>query len=454
MRQRIIIVGGLAAGPSAAAKAKRVNPSAEVILFEKGEHISYGICEIPYYVGKLINHADDLIHHTPASLQTKKGVQVKTFSAAEEIVASKKLLIVRDLQRNKVEEYKYDKLILCTGSIPRKLGIPGEDGRNVFSVKSLEDGFAIRKYIDDEKPKRAVIIGGGYVGMEMAEALQLNGIQTSILHENELPMDGLEDSTRLAILEELKKHDVTFVPKIKVRQFNADGSGKVTEIVTSKGLFSTDLIILSLGVLPNVELARSARLRTGEYGGILTDSRQVTSVGSIYAAGDCCEVKNIVHNKLMYLPLATIASRQGRVAGENAAGGSAVFKGAIRALAVKIFELEVAHVGLTADEAKQAGFRLVKDEIIAPSKIKGFDRYSKIHIHAIVDKHSSRILGANLFGGDGVVSRANVLSIAIQQKMMVSELEHFDLIYSPPFAPLWDPVLVLSSQLQKRLGQS
>ena len=451
MKQRILVVGGVAAGPSAASKAKRVNPNAEVLLFEQGEHISYGICEIPYYIGKVITNPDSLIAYTPQKLEQVKGVAVKTFHRAEEIVQSKKKLIVRNLSRNRVEEFSYSKLILATGSKARRLGISGEDAVNVFHVKSLEQGYALRKYIDERKPKSAVIIGGGYIGMEMAEALVGNGIKTTLLHRGDLPMSGLEEDTRKAIVAELESNGVKFIPRSVVRELTVDTSSRVSQVTATTGKFDCDLVVLSLGVEPNVELAQTARVRLGSNGGIITDQRQATSVDTIYAAGDCCEVKNIVNNKWMYIPLATIASRQAWVAGENAAGGSATFKGAIRSIAVKVFRLEVAQVGISAEEADASGFRVVTEHIVGNSKVGYFPGNAKVHIIAIADKKSKRLLGANVYGEQGAALRADVLGVAIQQKMTVDDIARLDLLYTPPFAPLWDPVLVMANQLTKKV---
>jgi len=446
MKSRIIVVGGTAGGPSAAAKAKRVNPNAEVILYEAGEHISTGVCEIPYGIGGQFTEMDQLIHFTPASFEKMKGVKVRTSHLVEKIETSGKGIVIRNLAGGVTFSERYDKLVLCTGSVPRRLGIPGEEGRNVFNVKTFAEGKAIQKYLTEFRPRRAVIVGGGYIGMEMSEALTRREIQVSVVHPDELPMEGLERNARAAMLKEIERNNVKFIPKTSVRGFTYDSSGKVTSLETSRGIVETDLVILSLGVIPNVSLAASAHIRIGGYGGIVTDQRQLTSVDSIYAAGDCCETRNVVHNRLMYLPLATYASRQGRVAGENAAGGSGVFKGAIRALAVRVFELEVAQVGLSEQEAKSAGYDAVVKHIASDSRVPGFPGSHPLHIDAIIDRKSQRLLGANIFGADGVVSRANVCAVAIQQRMKLSDLGSLDLIYAPPFAPLWDPVLILGSK--------
>lgn len=454
MKQRILVIGGLAAGPSAAAKAKRVNPDAEVILFEQGEFVSYGICEVPYYVGNVITDPEDLIVYSPQKLEQHKGVKAMIFSNVEEISPVKKQIVVRDLYRDKIQEYTYDKLVISTGSHSRKLGLTGETARNVFHVKTLDQGYALKRFMEQEKPSSAVIIGGGYIGMEMAEALMGNGVETTLLHRSVLPMSGLEMETRSTVFDELMKHGVRFVPTSQVRELRVNSTGKVFEVVASTGTYPTDLVVLSLGVEPEVQLAKSARISLGPHQGILTDQRQSTNIDTIFAAGDCCQVRNLVTNRWMYIPLATIASKQAWVAGENAAGGSAVFKGAIRAIAVKVFDLEVAQVGISSDEAKEAGFDVVSEQITGNSKVGYFPGNAKVTIIAIADKKSRRLLGANVFGGNGAVLRANTLGVAIQEKLNVDEIGQLDLIYTPPFSPMWDPILIAANQLRKRLQSS
>ncbi|MGB2869283.1 MAG: FAD-dependent oxidoreductase, partial [Bacteroidota bacterium] len=339
-----------------------------------------------------------------------------------------------------------------TGSRTRSLGVQGENARNVFHVKTLDDGYGIKRFIEEEKPKRAVVIGGGYIGMEMCEALRMNGMETTMLHRSDLPMSGLERETRAEVLSALKKGGVDFRPSQQITEFNVDQSGKVTEVRASSGTIPADLVILCLGVVPNAELATTARLRLGPNGGILTDQRQTTSIDTIFAAGDCCEVKNIVNNKWMYVPLATNASKQGWVAGENAAGGNASFKGAIRAIAVKVFDLEVAQVGISSAEADESGFQPVVEKIDGDSRVRFYPGNSAVHVILIADKKSGILLGANVYGGPGSVLRADVLAVAIQQKMTVDEVTRLDLIYAPPFSPLWDPILIAAQQTQKKLN--
>lgn len=450
MGKRILVIGGVAAGPSAASKAKRTNPAFEVILFEQGENISYGICEIPYSIGGEID-ASRLVSYTPQQLRERKGVEVRTLHRVEEILPAKRALRVRNLSIGKVSEELYDKLIIATGSRARTLGVQGEEARNVFSVKSLDDGVRIRKYLDEEKPRHAVIVGGGYIGMEMADALRAQNLDVTVLHLHPLPMNGLEREASELVCEELRKHDVEYVGGARTEGFVVDRRRTVTHVVTNQGSYETDLVVIAAGVLPNSDLAKAAGIRTGVSGGILTDQRQQTNLDNIYAAGDCCEVRNLVNNKSSYIPLATVASKQGWTAGENAAGGRAEFRGALRTVAVRVFGLEVARTGLSAREAEASGFDVATETITAWTKVALMPGSSKIWIKAIADKRTQRLLGVNLVGKEGAALRANTFAVAIQHRVTIPEMQQWDLVYSPPYAPLWDPVLVAANAVRKKL---
>lgn len=450
MAKRILVIGGLAAGPSAASKAVRTSPDVEVVLFEQGEHISYGICEIPYYIGGEVKE-EGLVSYTPARLKEKKGVTALTLHRVEEIQPTKRTIVVRDLRSGTTVAEKYDRLIIATGSRPRTLGIPGEDSRNVFHVKSLDEGLRIRKFIDEEKPGRAVIIGGGYIGMEMADALRRRDLEVTLLHRYSLPMVGLERETREIVRRQLEQHGVNFVAQAVTEGFVVDRQQRVTHVMTSNGSFETGLVILALGVIPNSELAKTAGVRVGTMNGILTDQRQQTNLDNVYAAGDCCEVKNLVNNKSMYIPLATIASKAGWTAGENAAGGKATFRGAIRAIGVKVFDLEVVQVGISTEEAKDSGYDIVTETVTGWNKVAIMPGSTKTTIHMIVDKRTRRLLGANVYGESGAVLRGNALAVAIQHRITIDEMQRWDLIYTPPFSPLWDPILVAANATAKKL---
>lgn len=450
MAKRIIVIGGLAAGPSAASKAVRTSPDVEVILFEQGEQVSYGICEIPYYISGEVEQSG-LVAYTPESLRDKKGVDARILHRVEDIFPTKRTVAVRDLKTGSLKQEKYDRLIIATGSKAKKLGVAGEDARNVFNVKSLDDGLHIKQFIEREEPKSAVIVGGGYIGMEMADALVSLGLAVTMLHRHSLPLSGMERNAREKVREQLEKNGVNFVGQATVEGFVTNGHQRVTHVVASSGSFESDLVIICIGVEPNTALAKKAGISMGGNGGVLTDQRQQTNLDSVFAAGDCCEVRNMVNNKSMLIPLATIASKMGWVAGENAAGGTAMFRGAIRSIAVRIFGMEVMQVGISGEEARASGFDVVTETISAWSRVGVMPGASKIVITTIADKKSKRLLGANLYGTEGAVHRGNTLAVAIQHRIPVDEIQQWDLAYTPPFTPLWDPLLVVANALRKKL---
>jgi len=445
------VIGGLAAGPSAASKAARTNPDAEVVLFEQGDAVSYGICEIPYHISGEVKE-EDLSPFTPEKLRATRRIDARVLHRVEEIQPHRRTLRVRNLAGGSTSEEKFDRLIIATGSRPRRLSLEGEESRNVFRLKALDEGIALRKFVAEERPRTAVIIGGGYIGMEMADALRTLGIDVTILHNSALPMRVLERETRERVREELEKNGVRFVGMAQTTGFVRGGGSKITHVLTGDGSYEAGIVVVAIGVEPNTDLARGAGIRTGASGGIHTDQRQQTSVDNIYAAGDCCEVKNLVTGRQVYIPLATIASKAGWTAGENAAGGSAVFRGAIRAIAVRVFGLEVAQVGAGEEDAREAGFDPVCETITGWSRVAVMPGSERVVVRLIADRKTRRLLGANVWGREGAVLRANTLAAAIQQKVTIGEMQQWDLAYSPPFTPLWDPLIVAANAMHKKLG--
>lgn len=448
---KILVIGGTAAGTAAAAKAARINPGAEVILFEKSDTVSYGVCEIPFLIGGVIQDEKQLVIYSPQKLSQEKKITVKTLHQLEKIVPSKKKILVRDLNTGLLFEQKYDRLILATGASPKKLNIKGEECINVFNVRSHSDTNALLNYLNSEKPKSVTIIGGGFVGIEMAEAFRRRNMEVTIIHNKELPLNDFDYEIQQMVLDELKKNQINFVANAKTEAFIKSKSQRVEYVVTNKGTFETDFVIVAVGIVPNTEIFKSSRIRLGENNAIKVNNMQETNIEGVYAAGDCCEVKNIVTGKSAYIPLATVAVRSGWVAGENAAGGKAKFEGAIFSAAIKLFSLEIARAGLTEDEAKSLRYNYVKDFITADTKVPFMPENKKIFIKLIVDKTTKRILGAQLAGEEGVALRANTIGTAIQMKLTVYEFSKMDLLYFPMFSPLWDPLLVAANSIKKKL---
>lgn len=448
---KIFVIGGTAAGTAAAAKAARTNPNAEVILFEESDTVSYGICEIPFLVRGDIQDENKLVIFSPEKLSQEKKITVRTHQKLEKIIPSKNKIMIRDLNNRLSSEYQYDRLIIATGASPKKLGVRGEDGRNIFYVRSHSDTVSILNYLKSETPRNVTIIGGGFVGVEMAEAFRRRNNEVTIIHDKDLPLNDFDKEIQEIVLNELFNNKINFVPNAKTETFIKSKTGKVEFVVTNKGTFETDMVIIAIGVSPNTDFLRSSRIRLGQNGAIRVNNMQETSLDRVYAAGDCCEVKNIVTGKFSYVPLATIAVRTGWVAGENAAGGRVKFDGALYSAALKLFSLELARVGLIEEEAKSLRYNYVKDFITADTKAPIIPGNKKISIKLVVDKITKRILGASLIGGEGVALRANTLAVAIQMKLTVDQFSKLDLSYFPEFSPLWDPLLVATNSIKKKL---
>jgi len=450
MPRRILIIGGLAAGPSAASKAARTNPEADVVLLEQGESVSYGICEIPYYVAGEMP-VEGLTPFTASSLGSTRRIDVRVLHRAEEIKTHRRTVSVRNLREGAVQELHYDRLIIATGARARRLGFAGEEARNVFRVRALEEGLALKKFLEQERPRAAVIIGGGYIGMEMADAFRAHGLEVTVVHNDALPMKGLEKETRERVRAELESHGVRFVGPCVVEGLIRGRDDTVSHVATGEGSLEAGIVVVAIGVEPETSLARSAGVRVGTTGGIVADQRQQTSADNILAAGDCCEVKNLVTGRQCYIPLATIASKAGWTAGENAAGGNALFRGAIRSIAVRVFGLEVAQVGIGEEEARKGGIDAVGETITAWSRVKGMPGSQEVTVRIIADRKTGRLLGANVTGREGAVLRANTLAVAIQHRLTIAEMQQWDLAYSPPFTPLWDPLLVAANAMNRKL---
>lgn len=452
-QRTIVVVGGLAAGPSAASKAARTDPDARVILLEQSDAISYGICELPYYVGGMVR-GEDLVIHTAESLKREKGVDVRLHHRVEEIRPSARVLKVRDMNAGKVIDVAYDRLILTTGATPGRLGLEREDARNVFHVRTLDSAHQLRHFCDGERPRSAVVIGGGYVGVEMAEALRMRGIEVTMLERDDLPLRSMSPVARAAMRDVMEKNAVRFCGGMAPVALGSQDGTNVTHVLTPHATFPADLVVVATGVTPNAALARDAGITTGRHGGILADAWQKTSASNVFAAGDCCEVRNVVTNGWTYVPLATIASRAGWVAGTNAAGGRAKFAGALRATAVKVFDHEAVRCGLSESEAKDAGLTPVTASITATSRVGMMPGASKLCVTLTADKATGRLLGGTLFGREGAVLRSHALGVALHQRMTVDQFRDTDLAYAPTFSPLWDPLLVAANALARELQPS
>lgn len=449
--ETVVIIGGSAAGMSAASKAKRMNPDLRVVALEKSDFVSYSACGIPYFVSGQVQQPSDLVAMTPEDFRVKRGIEAVTQHQVVDIHSTKRQLTAIELGAGREYELTYDKLVLAVGGTHLVPPIPGLPNEDIFTIQTLDDGIRIRNYIEEHKPKSALIVGAGYIGLEMAEALKLRGLDVVIVEKLDLILPGFEPEVSEIVAACLARFHISVHVSSELQEISRGKDSRFEILLFDQTKLNADLILVCAGQMPNAELAKVAGVQAGSLGGIVTDWKMQTNVPNIYAAGDCVEVKNLVSGKPDYVPLGTTANKQGRVAGENIGGGTGRFRGVLGTAVFKLFNLEIARTGLGMTKASEAGFSPEKITIEAPSKADYWKESSRILLSLIVDKRSKRPLGAQMVGLDGVSKRIDVFATALLNRMTLDEMLSLDLSYAPPFAPVWDPVLVAVNAARAKL---
>lgn len=446
MTERLLVIGGDAAGMSAAAGARRRRSVAEleIVAFERGEHTSFAACGVPYFVADLVHEADALVARSPDE-HRRLGIDVRTRHEVTAIDTKAATVTVRDLNAPpgtpSVAMEPYDQLVIATGATPARPTLPGIDAAGVYGVQTLEDGIVLRNVVDDESPKRAVVVGAGYIGIEMAEAMLRRDVEVTLLCAQATPMSTLDPDMGSLIADAMRGLGINLHLGEKARRFEIEG-GRAVAAVTDEGTYPADLIVLGIGAEPNVTLAREAGIDIGPSGGIATDDHQRTSAAHVFAAGDCVETRHLVSGARVAIALGTHANKQGRVVGINATGGDAVFPGVLGTAVSKVCEYEVARTGLTEQEAEVAGLDAYPATIDATSRAQYYPETRPIRVKLVTERGTGRLLGAQIVGLEGAAKRIDVLAACIWNSMTVEEIISVDLGYAPPFAPVWDPVLV------------
>jgi NADPH-dependent 2,4-dienoyl-CoA reductase/sulfur reductase-like enzyme len=449
-QERLVVVGGVAAGMSAASSARRLRPEMEVVVLERDAYISYGACSLPYYISDDIKDVKSLFALTPDVAEKERGIQVRTRHEVVAIDNARKEVVVHDLEREKEARLLYDKLVLATGGSPIAPVLPGIDLQHIFTIRTIGDGMAIKTYASEERPKRAVIVGGGYIGMEMSEALRKRGLEVTVIEKMDRVLGTMDTEITDIVEGKLAAEEVELHKETSVEGFEGD-KGVVRRVITDRGSFDTDLVLLAVGVRPNTKLAQGAGVELGARGAIAVDEHLRTNVPEIFAAGDCAETLHLVTCKKVYIPLGTTANKQGRIAGENVAGLESVFEGVVGSAVTKIFALEVARTGLTAVEAKGEGCEFFTSTIEGWSRSRAYPAGKPITVTYVVEKGSGRLLGAQMVGEEGVAHRIDTLAAALYAGMTVEDVARLDLAYAPPFASVWDPILIAANMALKKL---
>jgi NADPH-dependent 2,4-dienoyl-CoA reductase/sulfur reductase-like enzyme len=450
-KERFVVIGGVAAGMSAASRARILRPDMEILVFERNGYISHIGCGMPYLVSDIVKSSDSLLVYSPRFFKEKRNIDVYLHHEVKEVSPKKKTVMVKDMQTGEERDYSYDKLLLSTGARPVVPPIEGANLDGVFTLRRHEDGISVKDYVSRRSPRNGLVLGAGYIGMEMAESFSKTGMKVVVVEKTPTILGTMDDEINEMVEDELKRNGVALVKSKAVTKFTGE-SGLVKKAILDGGdSVDAAIALIGAGIRPNSEIAKGAGVELGQGGAIKVNSRMETNVPDVYAAGDCAEAYHLVLERNAYIPLGTTANKQGRVAGENVAGGIASFSGIVGTAVFKVFDLEVCRSGITEKEAKAEGLDYVSNVIEHTSKAHYFPGSSMIRVKLVADKETGRLLGAQMVGGEGVSKRIDVFATAITVKMTAKEIASLDLGYAPPFSPVYDPILIAAEQLNQRI---
>ena len=436
---RILIVGGVAGGASAAARARRLSEDAEIIIFERGEHVSFANCGLPYYIGAVIKERQKLLVQTPDSLYKRFRIKTKVKTEVLKIDRFKKNVIVKDVVSGQESTESYDYLILSPGADPIKPPMPGLDLPQVMTLRNLSDMDRIKLKVDQNKAKRVVVVGGGYIGLEMTEALREHGLAVTIIELSNQVMGPADPEMAYYLHQELKDHGVDIKFGVSVKGFYQAGSSISAELSDGQKL-GCDLVILAIGVKPEVSLAKEAGLEIGQRGGIVVNEQMQTNDPAIFAVGDAIEVDEFVTGTKALIPLAGPANRQGRIAADNIFGRNSIYKKTQGTAVCKLFDLTVGMTGVNEKILKRMNMAYEKVYIHSNNHAGYYPGATEINMKLLFDPKSGKILGGQAVGKEGIDKRIDVLAVALRAGMTVYDLENLELCYAPPYGSAKDPV--------------
>lgn len=449
-KQKVLIIGGVAGGATAAARLRRLDENIEIIMFEKGDYISFANCGLPYYIGGVIKEKSALTLQTPRSFNERFNVDVRIQSEVVSIDPKAKKVIVRDHASNKSYEETYDKLILSMGAAPIKPAINGIDSNKVFTLRNIPDTYRIKDFIDFKKPKSAVVVGGGFIGVEMAENLHSAGLAVTIIEMSNQVIAQIDYDMASDVHRHLEDKGVTLILGNGVRSIS--DNGKALDITLDSGSVQADMLIMAVGVRPETKIAHDAGISLNERGFIIVSEHLQTSEPDIYAVGDAIETTDIVTGAKVSVPLAGPANKQGRIAADNIIGIDSVYTGTQGSSILKVFDLTVASTGVNEKTAQRLGLDYDKSFTFSVNHASYYPGASNMAIKTIFEKKSGRILGAQIVGSEGVDKRCDVLATAIRAGMTALDLTRLDLCYAPPYGSAKDPVNMVGYVIENLLS--
>lgn len=443
---RLVVIGGDAAGMSAASKVRREDPLREIVVMERTPYTSYSACGMPYLIAGLVDSAEQLVARTPEKFREKYNIDARVLHEVTELDLNGQRLRVSNLVSGSETWERYDQLLIATGAEAVLPLMPDSDSDGIFGLSTLASGIRVQQFIERMLPRRAVVVGGGYIGLEMAEALVRRGLQVSLIERGEQVMGTLDPDMGAVVSEALREIGVTLYLNESLTGYEA-ANGLVTGVVTDQRTLPADLVIVGLGTRPNTSLAAAAGITLGEKGAIRVNPRMQSSAPGVWAAGDCAESFHLVSRKPFYIALGTVANKQGTVAGINLAGGYATFPGVVGTAVSMICKYEVARTGLMEREIHDLGILYAAATIKSKTRAGYYPGAGWITVKLLAEQGSGRLLGGQIIGLEGAAKRIDVLATAITAGMTAQQLADLDLSYAPPFSPVWDPVQTAARQL-------
>lgn len=449
MSKHLIIIGGVAAGTKAAAKARREDDSLKITLYTEDKHISYAGCGLPYFISDDIKSKEELLVRSPEDFKSKENINIHIKHRVTSIDPIKKEITVFNIKENLEINDEYDNLVIATGAYPIIPPIKGIDLQNIFTLRTINDAIEIKKLIDQNKVKRATIVGAGLIGLECAEAFAKRGLEVTVIELADQILSPFDKD----MVREVQKHcidkNIRIITSDGVKEFK--GSGSVSQVITNNLQINTDIVILSIGVKPNISLASKAGIEIGQSGAIKVNKKMQTNIPNIYAAGDCVESTNLVTQKPTWVPLGSTANKQGRVAAINITGGHSEFSGVLGSLIVKVFDYTAAKTGLSEKEADKFGYDYESIVITGNDKARYYPNCKNITIKLLADKKTKKLLGSQIIGEGIVDKRIDLVAVALSSNEELKNIVNADLAYSPPYSMATDIILIAFNKLLSKL---
>lgn len=436
MAERLVVIGGDAGGMAAISQVRKTRPDMEIVAFERGHYTSYSACGIPYLVGGEVETIEELVARTPQVFRDRFRVDVRMRHEVTAIDLDAREVEVHDIEHERTFRLGFDRALVATGGMPIRPDLPGISHEHVHGVQTLDDARDLLEHATSESMEHVVVVGGGYIGLEMAEAFTHRGSRVTLLEAGSQVMQTLDPDMAALVGEALESHGVDVRLEERALAFEA------RRVVTEHDTIEADVVVLGVGVRPNSGLAKESGLAVGVKDAVRVSRRQETSADGVWAAGDCCESTHLVSGRQVHVPLGTVANKQSRVAGINIGGGYATFKGVVGTAITRVCDTEIARTGLSEREATEAGFAFRSTVIEGSTRAGYLPGKKRTTVKLVVEQRTGRLLGGQIVGQEGAAKRIDVLATALTARMTVEEMIDLDLGYAPPFSPVWDPVLV------------